>query len=116
MEVIEERLRGARGSPELEGQPDGRNEGRGGGKGQEASKRTGAITGQSTASLDGSLARYGWKDEMITGRAGYGSVFTLTRKEHPDVVTAAQRRAEGRRKQRAAGGRLAGYGTLYGKR
>ena len=63
MEVMEERLRGARGIPELEGQPDGRNEGRGGGgKGQEAFKRTGAITDQSTASLDGSLARYGWKD------------------------------------------------------
>lgn len=58
-----ERLRGARGSPELEGQPDGRKEGRGGsGKGQEAFKRTGAITDQSTASLDGSLTRYGWKD------------------------------------------------------
>ena len=63
MEVMEERLRGAKGSPELEGQPDGRNEGMGGsGKGQEAFKRTGAITDQSTASLNGSLARYEWKD------------------------------------------------------
>ena len=62
MEEMEERLRGAR-SPELEGQPDGRKEGEGGsGKGQEAFKRTGTITDQSTASLDGSLAGYGWKD------------------------------------------------------
>ena len=53
------------------------------------------------------------KIEKITGRARYGGVFTLTGREHPVAVTAVQTRGEGSRKQRAARGRLAGYGTLY---
>ena len=44
-----------------DGQTVEKKEGRSG-KGQEAFKRTDAITDQSTASRDGSLTLYGWKD------------------------------------------------------
>jgi len=63
----------------------------------------------------GAWSRFG-KDgniDKITRRAGYGGVFTLTRREQSSIVTAAKSQGEGIRKRRAARGRLAGYGTLY---
>ncbi|KAL2046283.1 hypothetical protein N7G274_001730 [Stereocaulon virgatum] len=111
---MEERLRGARATPELEGQPDGRKEGEGeNGKGQEAFKRTGAITDRAPPRSMGAWPGTDGKIAKITWRAGYGGVFTLTGREHPGVVTAAQSRGEGSRKRRARRGKLAGCGTPY---
>ncbi len=55
MKVKERRLRGERGSPESEREPEGKEGRRGSGNGQEAFHRPGAIADDCTASLSGSL-------------------------------------------------------------
>jgi len=50
--------------------------------------------------------------DLITRRAGYGGVFTLTGLKHLRVTTAVRNRGKDSRKRRAWRLRLAGYGTL----
>ena len=57
-----------------------------------------------------------WNIASITGRAGYGGVFALTKIEHLNVVIAAQTQEEGSRNAEggeAARDSLAGYVTLH---
>ena len=118
VEIKEKRLRGARGSPELEGQPDGRREGRGGSRKAKRPSTKGPVPLRTRAPPRSTGAWPGTdrKIAKITWRAGYGGIFILTGREHPSIVAAASRRGEGSRKRRAARDRLAGYGTPSPKR
>ena len=72
---------------------------RGSRKSQEAFNKSGAIAVAPPHPV-GVWSRSGKHGNVdkVTRRAGYGGVFTLTEREHPRVLTAAEHRGEGSRK------------------